>query len=172
MLEPLRPGSAPLPGIPPVYSPPAPRKLPQFPHTRDTRRSASQILPAPIRLIPPGDIAQRRISWLPPRDPSYKLSRVYSNRLAPLVPGSRPISPSICDGWHPDVTGPLRISWQRGRLGYTWVLAEYDRELSEIVAELNRAAPSQKSAERLPQSTASLDELLAFASQRNASDIL
>ncbi len=51
-------------------------------------------------------------------------------------------------------------------------LAEYDRELSKIVAELNRAAPSQKSAERLPQSTASLDELLAFASRRNASDIL
>jgi twitching motility protein PilT len=51
-------------------------------------------------------------------------------------------------------------------------LADYDRELSEIVAELNRAAPSQKSAERLPQSTASLDELLGFASRRNASDIL
>jgi twitching motility protein PilT len=51
-------------------------------------------------------------------------------------------------------------------------LAEYDRELSEIVAELNRAAPSQKSAERLPQSTASLDELLGFATRRNASDIL
>jgi twitching motility protein PilT len=51
-------------------------------------------------------------------------------------------------------------------------LAEYDRELSEIVAELNRAAPSQKSAERLPQSTASLDELLGFGTRRNASDIL
>jgi twitching motility protein PilT len=51
-------------------------------------------------------------------------------------------------------------------------LAEYDRELSEIVAELNRAAPSQKAAERLPQSTASLDELLGFASRRGASDIL
>ena len=51
-------------------------------------------------------------------------------------------------------------------------MADYDRELSEIVAELNRAAPSQKSAERLPQSTASLDELLGFASRRSASDIL
>jgi len=51
-------------------------------------------------------------------------------------------------------------------------LAEYDRELSKIVAELNRAAPSQKSAERLPPTTASLDELLGFASRRNASDIL
>jgi len=50
-------------------------------------------------------------------------------------------------------------------------LAEYDRELSEIVAELNRAAPSQKSAERLPQS-ASFDELLGFANRRGASDIL
>ena len=51
-------------------------------------------------------------------------------------------------------------------------LAEYDRELSKIVAELNRAAPSQKSAARLPQSTASLDELLEFAGRRSASDIL
>jgi twitching motility protein PilT len=50
-------------------------------------------------------------------------------------------------------------------------LAEYDRELSEIVAELNRAAPSQKSAERLPQS-ASFDELLGFANRRGASDVL
>jgi len=51
-------------------------------------------------------------------------------------------------------------------------LAEYDRELSKIVAELNRAAPSQKSVGRGPQSTASLDELLDFAARRGASDIL
>ena len=51
-------------------------------------------------------------------------------------------------------------------------MAEYDRELSKIVAELNRAAPSQKSTAWLPESTASLDELLDFASQRGASDIL
>jgi len=51
-------------------------------------------------------------------------------------------------------------------------VAEYDRELSKIVAELNRAAPSQKSTAWLPESTASLDELLDFASQRGASDIL
>jgi twitching motility protein PilT len=51
-------------------------------------------------------------------------------------------------------------------------LAEYDRELSKIVAELNRAAPSQKTAARAPQSTASLDELLGFATRRSASDIL
>jgi twitching motility protein PilT len=51
-------------------------------------------------------------------------------------------------------------------------LAEYDRELSKIVAELNRAAPSQKSAARLPQTSASLDQLLDLASRRTASDIL
>jgi twitching motility protein PilT len=55
---------------------------------------------------------------------------------------------------------------------YTWVVAEYDRELSKIVAELNRAAPSQKSTARLPESTASLDQLLEFAARRGASDIL
>ncbi|HEV3333586.1 MAG TPA: PilT/PilU family type 4a pilus ATPase [Bryobacteraceae bacterium] len=51
-------------------------------------------------------------------------------------------------------------------------MAEYDRELSNIVAELNRAAPSQKSTARLPESTASLDQLLEFAARRGASDIL
>ncbi len=51
-------------------------------------------------------------------------------------------------------------------------MAEYDRELSKIVAELNRAAPSQKSTARLPESTASLDQLLEFAGRRGASDIL
>jgi twitching motility protein PilT len=51
-------------------------------------------------------------------------------------------------------------------------VAEYDRELSNIVAELNRAAPSQKSTARLPESTASLDQLLEFAARRGASDIL
>jgi twitching motility protein PilT len=51
-------------------------------------------------------------------------------------------------------------------------VAGYDQELSKIVAELNRAAPSQKTAARLPQSTATLDQLLEFAVKRNASDIL
>jgi twitching motility protein PilT len=51
-------------------------------------------------------------------------------------------------------------------------MGEYDTELSKIVAELNRAAPSQKTLARLPQSTASLDQLLAFAASRNASDVL
>ena len=51
-------------------------------------------------------------------------------------------------------------------------MAEYDRELSKIVAELNRAAPSQKSTMRLPESTASLDGLLEFAARRGASDVL
>ena len=50
---------------------------------------------------------------------------------------------------------------------------EYDHELSKIVAELNRAAPSQKyAASRLPQSTPSLDQLLHAAAGRNASDVL
>ena len=54
-------------------------------------------------------------------------------------------------------------------------MGEYDSELSKIVAELNRAAPSQKSApgaSRSPQSTASLDNVLQQAAGRNASDIL
>ena len=51
-------------------------------------------------------------------------------------------------------------------------MAEYDRELSEIVAELNRAAPSQKPVARAPQPNASFAELLQFAGRRGASDIL
>jgi twitching motility protein PilT len=52
-------------------------------------------------------------------------------------------------------------------------MGEYDTELSKIVAELNRAAPSQKSAAaRTPQSTGSLDQLLQLAATRNASDVL
>ena len=49
-------------------------------------------------------------------------------------------------------------------------MGEYDTELSKIVAELNRAAPSQKYAQaRVPQSTASLEQLLQVAAGRNAS---
>jgi twitching motility protein PilT len=53
-------------------------------------------------------------------------------------------------------------------------VSEYDTELSKIVAELNRAAPSQKvaSAARVPQVTASLDEVLRSAAGRGASDVL
>src|SRR5882672_811963 len=52
-------------------------------------------------------------------------------------------------------------------------MPEYDNELSQLVAELNRAAPSQKHAgPRAPQSTASLDHLLGTAASRGASDIL
>ena len=55
-------------------------------------------------------------------------------------------------------------------------MGEYDSELSKIVAELNRAAPSQKqpagTMPRGPQSTASLDKVLQQAASRNASDIL
>ena len=53
-------------------------------------------------------------------------------------------------------------------------MSEYDSELSKIVAELNRAAPSQQRAGpvRVPQSTASLDKLLQAAAARNASDVI
>jgi twitching motility protein PilT len=51
-------------------------------------------------------------------------------------------------------------------------MSEYDSELSKIVAELNRAAPGNKPASRLPDTTASLDKLLAFAAARGASDVL
>src|SRR5580700_5440306 len=54
-------------------------------------------------------------------------------------------------------------------------MGEYDNEeLSRIVAELNRAAPSQKSsaAGRISASTASLDKLLSTAANRNASDVV
>ncbi len=52
-------------------------------------------------------------------------------------------------------------------------MSDYDSELSKLVAQLNRAAPSQKSAPgREPQSTASLEQLLQAAANRNASDVL
>ena len=53
-------------------------------------------------------------------------------------------------------------------------MGEYDsEELSKIVAELNRAAPSQKRAPaRGSQATPTLDKLLSLAAARNASDIL
>jgi len=54
------------------------------------------------------------------------------------------------------------------------VVGDYDDELSQLVAQLNRAAPSQQKAAtpRGPQSTASLDAVLHTASSRNASDVL
>jgi twitching motility protein PilT len=51
-------------------------------------------------------------------------------------------------------------------------LPEYDHELSKIVAELNRAAPSQKAASRVPQATDSLEQLLHAAARGGASDVL
>ena len=53
-------------------------------------------------------------------------------------------------------------------------MGDYDHELSKIVAELNRAAPSQQKAgaARGPVVTKSLDDLLAGAASRNASDVL
>ena len=52
---------------------------------------------------------------------------------------------------------------------------DFDNELSKIVAELNRAAPSQKQAHtqaRSPEATASLERLLQNAAARGASDVL
>src|ERR1700722_3974216 len=59
-------------------------------------------------------------------------------------------------------------------------MGEYDSELSKIVAELNRAAPSQKTAPGAPRgpqgissaSSASLDQVLQQGAGRGASDIL
>ncbi|HEY1241706.1 MAG TPA: PilT/PilU family type 4a pilus ATPase [Bryobacteraceae bacterium] len=51
-------------------------------------------------------------------------------------------------------------------------MGEYDTELSRIVAELNRAAPSQKPAATTLVAGGSLDQLLDNAARRNASDIL
>jgi twitching motility protein PilT len=54
-------------------------------------------------------------------------------------------------------------------------MGEFDTELSKIVAELNRAAPSQKQAHpavRNPEATASLERLLQAAAGRGASDVL
>ncbi len=52
-------------------------------------------------------------------------------------------------------------------------MSDYDTELSRIVEQLNRAAPSQKSGTaRAPQSTASLDKLLELAARRDASDVV
>src|SRR5262249_2415433 len=52
-------------------------------------------------------------------------------------------------------------------------MGDYDDELSKLVAELNRAAPSQKiPAARGPQSTSSLEQLLPAAGARGASDVL
>ena len=53
-------------------------------------------------------------------------------------------------------------------------VSEYDNELSQLVAQLNRAAPSQQKAAtaRGPQSTASLEGVLQTAAGRGASDVL
>jgi twitching motility protein PilT len=52
-------------------------------------------------------------------------------------------------------------------------VSEYDKELNQLVAQLNRAAPSQqKAAVRGPQATPSLDALLQTAAARGASDVL
>jgi twitching motility protein PilT len=56
------------------------------------------------------------------------------------------------------------------RSRHTGRMAGYEHELAQIVADLNRAA--QASREMLPHTSGSLDELLAQAARRNASDVL
>lgn len=51
-------------------------------------------------------------------------------------------------------------------------MSEYDNELSKLVGELNRAAPSRKTAPAREGSTTSLEALLGRAAARNASDVL
>jgi twitching motility protein PilT len=52
-------------------------------------------------------------------------------------------------------------------------MSSYDSELSKLVAELNRAAPSNKPVSpHIPQSTPSLDQLLHSAAARHATDVL
>lgn len=48
-------------------------------------------------------------------------------------------------------------------------MADYENELEQIVAQLNRAVPGSRP---VPQTTASLDRLLTYAAQRGASDLL
>jgi twitching motility protein PilT len=49
----------------------------------------------------------------------------------------------------------------------------YDSELSQIVAELNRAVPgSHATQHEIPQASGSLDQLLSYALRQNASDLL
>jgi twitching motility protein PilT len=53
-------------------------------------------------------------------------------------------------------------------------MPSYDSDLAQIVAELNRAVPGGRPVQRpeAPQNTATLDQLLAYAARRNASDVL
>jgi twitching motility protein PilT len=52
-------------------------------------------------------------------------------------------------------------------------MPSYDNELAGIVAELNRAVPGSRAPQpETPASTANLDQLLAYAIRKNASDVL
>src|SRR5258706_15983101 len=80
---------------------------------------------------------------------------------------------------HLPVRLPLRLtvdgSRYRGstRCPQVIKMPAYDNELALIVAELNRAAPgSRATAPEIPQGTATLDQLLAHAARRGASDLL
>src|SRR5438132_14383886 len=52
-------------------------------------------------------------------------------------------------------------------------MSDYETELAQIVAQLNRAAPASRT-QRADggQSTATLDHLLSYATRRGASDLL
>src|ERR1051326_361968 len=63
--------------------------------------------------------------------------------------------------------------WRLSTLPAGHDMPAYDNELALIVAELNRAAPgSRTTAPEIPQGTATLDQLLAHAARRGASDLL
>ena len=52
-------------------------------------------------------------------------------------------------------------------------MAGYDHELSEIVAELNRAAPGSRAGRtESSETTATLDDLLGYAAGQGASDVV
>src|SRR5579872_4523946 len=53
------------------------------------------------------------------------------------------------------------------------VMPGYEDELAQIVAQLNRAAPASRPArQETAQTTSSLDQLVAYATRRGASDVL
>src|SRR5436305_4331465 len=56
---------------------------------------------------------------------------------------------------------------------HTGIVPSYEDELAQIVAELNRAAPTSRTHRSdTAQSSATLDQLLAYATRRGASDLL
>src|SRR5258708_4236939 len=92
-------------------------------------------------------------------------------------------APALCSqGKQQHIHLPVRVAVRLTDDGSRWRLRmppaahdmpAYDNELALIVAELNRAAPgSRTTAPEIPQGTATLDQLLAHAARRGASDLL